>query len=189
MKFKLHPFVRGAHGSLGDLVFYDLNGEPVGRRKAKFVDKPTPGRLAHRERVKQAARWSKATLADPKQKADYAAACRGHQTPYNIAFRDFMTPPTIQAVHLEGYTGQKGQPIRVKASDDFEVTQVQLALRDGQNNVIEQGPAQWNATDQEWVYLTQSTVAPGQSVLVEATAMDRPGNRTQASQWQYLPPS
>ena len=104
------------------MVFYDLNGQTVGRQKGEFKDKRSPDQLAHRERVRRAAAWARQTVTDPRQRADYGAACRGHQTPYNLALRDYMRPPVIESVNLESYTGKAGESVRVKATDDFEVT-------------------------------------------------------------------
>src|SRR5687768_12323013 len=125
MKITFNPMIQNASGAMGDMVFYDLDGQPVARKKGEPSKKPpTAAQVAHKELVTRAAAWSKLTMTEPKQKAEYAAACRGHQTPYNLGFRDFLTPPVIESVVLDGYTGQIGACVRIKAWDDFEVTSV-----------------------------------------------------------------
>lgn len=187
MKYKLNPLFKAASGQLGDLVFYELNGQPVSRRKGVFTDRRSQRQLAHRDRVKQAAKWAKATTADPKQKAEYRAACQGHQTPYNVAVRDFLTAPQVRGIDLGGYTGKQGEKLLIQAWDDFEVTEVSVALRNAEGHLIEEGPAEAVAGKGDWIYTAKTGVAGGQSVQVEVTAVDRPGNATVASRWQHLP--
>ena len=186
MKFKLSPFLQSANGSLGELVYYELDGQLVGRRKAKPKDKLTAARSAHRQRVKLAAAWSRKTMTDPKQKAEYRTACRGHQTPYNIGFRDYLIAPVVEAIDLTGYTGKAGQSLWIKATDDFEVKQVEVMIWDAAGNLIEEGLAERGSNLTDWKYLTRTETIAGQSVRVQVTAVDRPGNRTVAERWQFL---
>jgi hypothetical protein len=190
MKIKLHPMVQSASGALGDMVYYELDGQAVARRLGERSKKdPTAAQLAHREKVRKAAYWARATMADPVQKAEYRVKCEGHQTPYNIAVRDFLTAPVIERLDLAAYTGKAGGSVKIKASDDFQVQSVSVVIRDAANNLIEEGSAIRGADPKDWQYTTRVEVAGGSSVQVEVTAMDRPGNKAQQQQWQHLPAS
>lgn len=186
MKVKLSPFVQGISGSMGDMVFYELNGVPTARRKGVRTKPPTAGQLAHRERVKAAAAWARKTMADPQQRADYAAACKGHQTPYNLGLRDYLTAPVVESIDLSAYAGKAGDVLTFKATDDFEVKSVSVVIQDAENKVVEEGAAVRGVEANQWQYLAKTNLAAGKSVQVEVTAEDRPGNKAQLSQWQYF---
>ena len=186
MKIKFNPFVQSASGSMGDMVFYELNGIPTARRKGVRTKPPTPGQLAHRERVKAAAAWSRTTMADPRQRADYASRCQGHQTPYNLGLRDFLTPPVVESMDLSKYLGRAGDVLNFKVWDDFEVKSVSVVIRDADNKVVEQGVAARGSEVNDWQYVAKIDLAQGTSVQVEVTAEDRPGNKAELRQWQYF---
>jgi hypothetical protein len=187
MKITFNPAIKGASGSMGEWVYYTLAGKPVARRKAKFVDARSPNQLAHRERVRKAAAWSRETMADPDLKAEYRKACQGHQTPYNVGLRDYLTPPVVEAINVDDYQGKAGNVVKVKAWDDFQVVAVSIVMKDADGKVLEQGPAQLDNDLNEWQYVAKTNMAAGKAVLVEATALDRPGNKGESSRWQYLP--
>jgi hypothetical protein len=188
MKVRYRPFVESTSGTLGGMIFYQLDGQEVMRRKPAYEDRPTQRQLAQRQRVREAAKWSRKTMADPAQKAIYQAACHGHLTPYNLGVRDFLRPPVVESIDLDDYTGGAGQRLRILAWDDFEVTRVEIVIRDAGGNLIEQGLAKRGSAENEWEYWTQSDVVGGSTVRVEVAAYDRPMHVTQASRWQLLAP-
>src|SRR5262249_30723575 len=109
--------------------------------------------------------------------AEYRLLCRGRMRPYHAAVRDFMTPPSIGRVDLQPVAGQSGQLIRIEATDDSRVMSVQVVVRHAVSDaILEQGPAAPSTTADQWLYTTTTTMAGGTSILVEATANDRPGN-------------
>jgi hypothetical protein len=186
MKIKFSPFVQSASGSMGDMVFYELNGVPTARRKGVRTKPPTAGQLAHRERVKAAAAWSRKTMADPRQRAEYAASCQGHQTPYNLGVRDFLTSPVVESIDLAGYTGKVGDVLKFKIWDDFDVKAVTVVIHDAESKVVEEGLAVRGNEAKDWQYVAKTQVSQGKSVQIEVTAEDRPGNKAQLRQWQYF---
>jgi hypothetical protein len=76
--------------------------------------------------------------------------------------------------------GQAGQPIRVKATDDVQVTRVSVMISDGNGTVLEQGNAS-SDDGQWWTYVT--TASTNGSRRLKITAQDRPGHTAQTS-WQ-----
>src|SRR4029078_2267614 len=83
-------------------------------------------------------------------------------------------PPTIGEVDLAAYQGNPGDVIRVVATDDFEVKEVLLVLRHLDGELIAQGAAvRERAT---WSYRAQTLVPAGETVMVEAIAIDYPGH-------------
>lgn len=98
-------------------------------------------------------------------------------TVFNVATRDYLRPPNVRDIGIDGYTGQPGEEIVVRAIDDCEVVSVHVAItRDGV--LVEEGEAYvdpLNAT--LWRYTTtQENELPG--TVIEAYATDRPGNVT-----------
>ena len=60
------------------------------------------------------------------------------------------------------------------ATDDFEVKEVLLVLRRLNGELIEQGAAM--ADDGTWSYRAQTQVPAGETITVEAIAVDYPGH-------------
>ena len=96
----------------------------------------------------------------------------------SLMVADFLNPPTIEAINLGDYDGQPGAAIFIRATDDFEVTRVEVVIFSDSGERIEGGPARRESTSLAWwAYETTTSVPGGASVRVEAAATDRPGNR------------
>ena len=77
------------------------------------------------------------------------------------------------------FAGQPGQLIRIVATDDSRVVSVEITIRHANTGaVLEQGVATPSAPADEWLYTTTAAIPSGTLVVIEATAADRPGNRT-----------
>ncbi len=185
-KVQFNQFINGLSGRVGDLIFYQADGQNLSRTAPKVVPDRTEKQEANSSRFQAAQNYAKTALADPALKAAYKALCRGHQNPRNLAIRDAMRPPVIEWMNLDEYGGQPGQVIRVKATDDFRVVEVQMTLRGPQGEVVEEGPAEFKADTDEWWYTATVAVPPGQSVSVTAVAKDTPGNTAECQRWQHI---
>ena len=96
----------------------------------------------------------------------------------SLMVADFLNPPVIDEIDLGCYDGQAGSIIQIRATDDFEVSCVEVLICSASGDRIEAGPAARRSRNSAcWVYKATTSVTPGISVRVEATAMDRPGNR------------
>jgi hypothetical protein len=142
-KVKLNPVMEQMRGKIGDLVFRKYEDRVI---VARNPDRDgyilSAVQTDHRERFRQAAAYGKSAFADPAQKALYDAAGKARRKPaFALAVSDYLNPPVIDPLDLTQYTGQVGQPIIVRARDDFAVTAVNVTIKDNAGAVIEQGPA------------------------------------------------
>jgi hypothetical protein len=180
----MNPVVERVRGKIGDLVFKKYqDGVVVGRRADQNGSVPTAGQAAQRERFRLAAAYGKRACTDPALKAAYAEAAKARKQPlFAVIVADFFNDPVVDGIDLSAYTGQAGQKITVTAHDDgFEVASVAVVIRDGSNAVLEQGAAV-PQTDGSWRYTTTTALAAGKSAVIEATAVDHPGNKAVKSQ-------
>lgn len=61
---------------------------------------------------------------------------------------------------LAGYSGAVGDEIVIRASDDFAVARVAVALSDGEGTPLENGPAvETPANSGRWVYAATTALA------------------------------
>ena len=178
-KIETNPVVDAIRGSIGDLVFRHLGHQTiVGRRPGGTDRAPTPGQEAVRERFRQAAICGKAVLADPASRQIYETAAHNRGLPvFSVTVADFFNAPTVDAVDLSGYTGKSGEPIRIRATDDFEVVAVKVTIRTVEATTLEPGPAVAPGSP-DWVYTTKTALTLGQHVSIDVTATDRPGHAT-----------
>jgi len=79
-------------------------------------------------------------------------------------------------VDLSGFRGNAGDIIRVVATDDFEVKEVLVVLRCLSGELIEQGAAVLDKGT--WTYRVQTQMSAGETVILEAIAVDYPGHTT-----------
>lgn len=181
-KVKLNPVMEQMRGKVGDLVFKRFQDEVViARKPGRSGRAPTPGQAAHRQRFRLAALYGKAVFADPIQRALYADAAKTRRkSAFALTVSDYLNAPAVDDIDLSAYAGNAGDLIAIRASDDFGVAGVTVVIRDAAGAVLEQGAA---VNDRgAWRYTASATVPPGQAVVVEVTATDRPGNKTVKSQ-------
>jgi hypothetical protein len=99
-------------------------------------------------------------------------------TAYTHAIADWFGRPKVLKINLDGWTGQVGQTIRVKARDNIMVAAVTVVIRDPQRNFLEMGEAvQSEAGSPWWNYRTQTRVDMDPFPGVAAIIQDLPGNR------------
>jgi hypothetical protein len=135
-----------------------------------------PGEVANQQGFVRAVAYAKTVWnSQPDLRAKYnAAGQRQGRQGFQLAKADFRLPPTIGDVDLSGYRGNPGDMIRVVATDDFEIKEVLVVLRRMNGELIEQGPA---AVDEgSWKYQARTQVLAGETVTVEAIAVDCPGH-------------
>ena len=174
-KSTLNPVFKQINGQIGDLVFREVRGKTVISQKADVSHlERSEAQLAAQARFREGALYGKAVMADPTLKALYAAAAKAKKKPiFSLMVAHYFHAPTITAVSLDNYTGAAGDAIQVTAFDDFEVTAVTVSLVDG-GTVLESGTAV--VENGRWTNTTTTSVTPGTTVTVTATALDRPGN-------------
>ena len=188
-KLNLNPLLSSLQGRIGDLVFVREGDHIFVRPRPPKRSRPrSEAQVAHTTRFVLASRWAHQLLADPAMRDLYQRACHDHLTPHNVAVSDYMHAPTVEAIDLESCTGNPGDEIRILARDDFAIVRLAVQILTVDRQILEQGEAQWNAGAVCWVYTTGTQLSPGTTVLIEAAAMDLPGNCGMAKAYFYAAP-
>jgi hypothetical protein len=162
-------------GRLGPITYRKTAYGNVASQLASRTNPPTAAQLQVREQFRLAAAYAKRMLADPVLAPRYAVAARAkglNSRAFMIA--DFFNEPVVQLIDTSEYHGAAGQAIKVQAYDDFEVTGVHIAVLDGENAVLFQGPAV--LTNGLWQLAAGVGIAIGETVTIQATATDRAGH-------------
>ncbi len=181
MKTCNNVVMRFASGKLGDqVVARNWKGIPYLANVPKFPEnrKFSEKQMSQQEKFFDASAYAKGVMQLEEPPEIYVKEIEGRPlTVFNVAMRDYLKPPNVRDIGIDGYTGKPGEEIVIRAIDDCEVVSVHVAItRDG--ILIEEGDAvrdPLNAT--LWRYTTtQENELPG--TVIEAYATDRPGNVT-----------
>ena len=173
------PLVKALRGKIGNLYIAEYGGQLLLKRRPQRKEQPpTPAQVPSRRNLIDANAYWAMVREDPELKAVYmlAAAVRGKRA-YDLARADFMNPPEIHDIDLTRDIGRVGDPVFIRAEDDFEVARVELRVLTLEGGLIEEGTAAFDPESGRWVYARTKLVAPGQPVVMEVTALDRPGHR------------
>ena len=166
----------------------DLSGDRFMNRKtrsqkimiaSKFMLDDSREYAAAKETYQAALRAATTYASFANTQEVYINKARGKgATAYSIAFTDWFGAPRVLEINIDGWTGEIGQTIRVKARDKIMVAGVSLVIRDAAENVLEMGEAvQSEVGSAWWHYTTRSHVRMTPFPSVEAIAQDLPGNR------------
>jgi len=169
-------FVRGLSGSVGDqfVVKLDKNGRTIVSNMPTFEAnrKFSEQQLDQQEKFRDAIEYAKTA----KTQQIYIDKAEGTgRTPANVAMADFFHAPEVLELDINNWHGEVGQVIRIKATDDVKVTQLNVLITDGAGTVLEQGAAVQDE-NRWWSYTTTAVAADNPRVIV--TARDLPGNLT-----------
>lgn len=170
--------ILSAKGHLGNIVIYPHKSKPElfimrgkGKRSKPFRD----AELRNQLNFKLAQAYAKVAQNDSRYQAAHEAT---HREVINIAIANYLNAPVVQEINLTGYTGSIGDLIRITADDDFEVTRVLVKIFDLAGAVLEDGTASRDAVIKtSWTYVAQTSIAAGQTVVIEVAALDDPDNR------------
>ena len=176
-KVRQNVVVDGSSGCLGGQLVLkrDKAGRTILSRKPVFDDHRlfTPAQRAQQLAFRQAVAYAAGAHTNPL----YIRLAVGTvRTPRNVAISDWLHPPRILQIDLDGWSGQPGGLIRVEAIDDVLVTQVTLSIITSSGALLEHGPA-LRVDDLWWHYTTIAGASGSLSVL--AAAQDLPGHVTQ----------
>jgi len=178
-RVKVNPLLLAILGQVGDLVLKERYGSVYLSRKPVFKPREgTDAQKAARERFRRATRYAKTVMADPAARAPYETAARENNRAVKaVIIADFLNGPSVDEIDLSCYDGTAGSRIAIRATDDFDVTGVEVAISTAAGEELERGNAvlssmRWG----RWVYTAVTSVQSGTRVTVRATATDRPGN-------------
>ena len=166
----------------------DLVYDPFGRYQTshgKLI--PVPNLDRYQDGVP--AKLKKPSLSRLRRAATYASFAQGQDiyihkarqygtTGYNIALLDYLGAPKVLEIDVDGWTGEIGETIRVKARDNIAVAGMLVVIRDVHENLLEVGQAApFDLGSTWWRYTTRSRVNMEPFPSVEVIARDLPGNK------------
>ncbi|RJP49244.1 MAG: hypothetical protein C4583_12960 [Anaerolineaceae bacterium] len=183
-KVKLNPVLEKFQGKVGDLVFKRYGDEVVvGRSPDRSNIQPTAAQLEHQARFRQAVLYGKLVMADPDKKAVYEQAAKAKGKPvFSLTVADFFNAPVLDEVDLSEYSGAAGDPIVIRAYDDFKVARLLVTVSDSEGQEIESGEAvETLPASGRWVYTASENAAQGSTVRISVLVSDQPGGTSEAT--------
>ncbi len=170
-------------GKFGDqFVFRNRYGKSIlAKLPKKSKSEPTVLQAEVRKHFKQATNYAKAMLADPVLKALYQSRADKGRSAYMLAIRDYLKKPMVDLINVLGYHGKVGDKIVVEASDDFQVTKVELRIMAADDTLVEEGACIQDPIRQHWTYMATVEVDALADMKLVAVAYDNPGNTGQAT--------
>lgn len=115
-KIRKNIIVQGFSGILGDQLV--IRQDKAGRTILAVPPTLDPNRAfteaqqAQHEKFREAAAYAK----DAKTQEVYQEKAEGTpQTPYNVAMADWFHAPEVEEIDAEGWSGQAGEVIRIRA--------------------------------------------------------------------------
>ena len=144
----------------------------------------SPKRKEANDRFKEANAWAKHTLKQPGMKELYAKGINDKlSNPHTVAVSDYMQPPEIHYISLKDYTGTVGNKIRIKATDNFQVTEVKVRISNAKGILLEKGEAVRNPRKPAmWVYTITVANPDLPGTVVKVNVSDRPGNKVEVEE-------
>jgi hypothetical protein len=171
-------------GKVGDLLVFRRRGDKtyVSTAPEEKDRVLSPAQKEHAKRFQEAIIYGKGAIADPALKDAYKQEAVGNQTAFNVAVADFLHAPQIDEVDVSKYAGKIGNSIRIRATDDFKVAQVSIAIYNSDNTLVEEGLALQQGNQLDWIYTitVDNGDLQGDKIVIKAT--DLPGNLTQSEQ-------
>lgn len=149
-----------------------------GKRTAAFSD----AQLQHFQKFKEAVLYAKSVLVDPDVKAQYQSKAKPGESAFNVAVADFLVPPVMNEIDCGLYTGQVGSLIKVKATDNFKINSIMVAIYKADDSLLESGAAVVSGNGIDWVYTATHLNATLTGCKVVATATDTPGHKVEMTQ-------
>jgi hypothetical protein len=140
---KTNPLFSNLSGKIGGVVFRQRNGKTVMTHAPRKRSTQTEKQKAHRENFRHATMYAKTALMEPELSKlyEHLAKKAKSSSPYQAAVTDFLTPPEIEDVLLQGYSGRANDMISIVPCHKHKssVVQVSIFLPDGQ--LLEEGVA------------------------------------------------
>ena len=175
----------GLRGQVGNFVFRCRRADGktfVSHHPGEQEGEPTDAQQSVREKFQQATVYGRSIMDDPQLKAEYKAAAKPGQSAYNVAVADFFRAPDIEEIDLSAYTGQVGDVIRIKATDDFSVQQVSVRIEKADGTLVEEGEAVLSQNGLDWVYTATAVNENVSGDKITVSVTDRPQNVSQEEQ-------
>lgn len=172
--------MHGASGVVGGLIqFSQRNGKTIIGKRRKKVTSISDDQAEVRLQFKKASTYAQASLNVPERLELYEAKASLGVSAYNVAVKDYLTPPEIVEIINTSYTGAAGGQIDILASDDVSVRSVSVSIFTAMNTLVESGDAV--KTEEGFWHYTTTAISPTlEGTRLVVTAKDIPGNAATA---------
>ena len=168
----------GLRGQVGDLfVFKTVKGKTiVAAPPRKTTHEPTEKQLKQQKLFQEAAIYGKTVTVTPELRAIYETSLPEGSSVYQVALADFLNAPEIEEIDVTNYTGNPGNTIRIRATDDFMVKNVEVSILNQDGTLVEKGAAIKQANGLDWLFTAtvKNDTLTGDKIVVRAS--DLPGN-------------
>jgi len=169
---------------MGEMVFADQ--EKKGRTLAymkKHYD-PSQAQLDQWAHFKESSRRALAALENPVTRAFYETIAKQRDSnAYAVAFTDFLVLPEFKPLNLSEYKGRVGDPIRIRATDDIGLREVEVTLTANDGTELEKGYAvEDGAHTGYWTYTATQPVLLGSDIFIKVVGFDHAGTRAQITE-------
>ncbi|MGC3947019.1 MAG: hypothetical protein QM762_21295 [Chryseolinea sp.] len=177
-----NPAMKGASGTLGGALTYRRVGDrTIVAQKGKKREKLSAKQEVQVASFTKASSYAKRALMKPEMKALYERGIdkKKHITnAYTVAIQDFLKPPVIHEIDTKDYSGEAGQLIRVRASDNFKVKSVTVSVANAEGEMVETGEALERGKKGLWRYTTTIRRMIVKGSMITAVARDYADNAT-----------
>jgi hypothetical protein len=169
--------MRFQRGKIAGLIFRVWGENTVVSKAPDYSKIPrSEAQKANSNRFRGATRYGRRVLNDPVAYAYYSPKRRGIQTVWNVAISDYMKRPEIAEIDVWNYSGQAGNTIKVKASDNYGVASVIVMIINDQGFEVESGMAVSMPGSEVWVYKAREENLEWRGGKVVVRVSDSPGN-------------
>jgi hypothetical protein len=183
---KIHnnPLLQGASGKFGEThVYRKVRGQMQMINAPSKSDKLSASQEVMSSKLKKAANyWTWVKKHPDLVKAYEKRITTDKFTAYHVAVSDSMNSPTVHYIKAEGYTGNIGDLILIKATDDFKVKRVMVRIENAKGKIIEIGDATRLYRNKPQIFKYVATVAnPSlKGTVIKVRAFDMPDNKGEA---------
>ena len=172
----------GARGRVGNLVVFKNFGsnQTVISKRPRRSENPvyTAKQIQVKQKFREAVVYAKGVIGNPDLAAAYQMFAKPGISVYNLALADYCKAPEITLIDTANYQGQLGDQIRVRALDNFRVTEVKVSIYDAADTLLESGLAVLSQNNIDWIYDTTTLNGNLAGTKITAEAKDTPGNTT-----------
>lgn len=130
-------------------------------------------------RFQDANAYAKSILEEPGMKKLYAKGINDKKrSAHTVAVADYLNAPKIHYIRMNVNRGAVSEKLRIKVTDDFQVTAVRVRFMSSDGEILEEGIAeQYARKPAMWLYTLTGVIPMVVGTVIEVVAEDRPGNR------------
>ncbi|GAO45185.1 hypothetical protein [Flavihumibacter petaseus] len=171
----LASMLRGMIGH--ELVFREWEGKMIVQKApGKRTTRPTRAMAVQNDKFRHGMAYGVRMNQDADMKEAYYRKRAPRQNVCSRALQDFLTAPEVTEINVQGYSGQPGDTIEIRAHDDFHVAYVQVDIWSAGGVLVERGDAVVQPNGLVWTYTAKETHRSLAGTKVTAYAMDIPNN-------------